>query len=381
MEREGENSEPKTQTGFRNKLKATLRVMKILIWGLGITSIFGGVLMGIRTPHSLWGLVPTAAFLFLSVLSLFRKEQPSGSGQLLWFVLCLCLIPLYFLRAQVWVPVVGGALFATYFWMHLESTGRSYPFMSVGCLLAGVLPLEVPWPNEQRCLLTLVGVGLTATLQGAWIIVCYLQGHRPPEQPEPGASSKEAVDKRTLRLLCLVFGTVGHVQIFSPAIERRIRMRYQSEIDQLQVLGFDYQFSDGETLPLLRMLLLFPALVVFTMWRKGEVIAIHDGTTYLVGHPVFISKNKTAFAEPSGLGTKFYTAFQDGSLLISKAYADGGMPSGSMIVKYAQEASIDETWAAHQERIAVLEAGGKRLDRRTSFHAYVEIERMESATR
>jgi hypothetical protein len=275
--------------------------------------------------------------------------------------------------------VAVAVLFALFFWVHSKSTGRSYLFLSTGCLLAGLLSLNVPWPNGQRCLLTLVGVGLTETLQGVWIVVRYLQGARPAEFSEPAASSNKSSDREQLRFIHLIFGTIGHVQVFSPELEQRIRTRYQTEISQLTDLGFNYQFSDGETFPLIRLVLLFPALVVFAMWRKREVMTIHDGTKHLVGHPVYISKNKTAFAEPCGLGTKFYTAFQDGSLLISTTYAVVGMPTGPMIERHGQKASISETWASHQQRIVELEAEGKCTDRQTSYLAYAEIEHKETA--
>jgi hypothetical protein len=94
---------------------------------------------------------------------------------------------------------------------------------------------------------------------------------------------------------------------------------------------------------------------------------------------VFISRNKTAFGYASGLGVKFYTAFQDGTLLVSKAYSDANIPAAPMIVKFAEKASISETWAKHQERIAALEAEGKCVDRQTSFQAYAEISYKETA--
>jgi hypothetical protein len=50
-----------------------------------------------------------------------------------------------------------------------------------------------------------------------------------------------------------------------------------------------------------------------------------------------------------------------------------------MIVKFAEKASISETWAKHQERIAALEAEGKCVDRQTSFQAYAEISYKETA--
>jgi hypothetical protein len=64
-----------------------------------------------------------------------------------------CLAGIFFMRAYDWASVAVGALFATFFWAHSKSAGRSYMFLSAGSLLAGVLSLQVPWPNEQRCLL------------------------------------------------------------------------------------------------------------------------------------------------------------------------------------------------------------------------------------
>jgi hypothetical protein len=379
VENERDGREPKTQSEFRRKLKIAVRVMRMFLGGIGFALLSGSGLLALRNPHSHWGIILELSPLILAVPDLFSEDERPGSGCLMGLALLGFLAGLFFMRAHYWAPVAVGALLATFFWARSKSTKRSYLFLSAGSLLAGLLSLEVSWPNEQRCLLTLMGVGVTMSLQGAWIIVRYLQGHRPAELTEPAASSKESLDKRTLSFLRLIFGTIGHVQIFSPDIEQRIRTRYQSEIDQLKDLGFDYHFSDGETFTLIRLVLLLPALVVFAMWCKREVMTIHDGTKHLVGHPVYISKNKTAFAEPSGLGTKFYTTFQDGSLLISTTYADGGMPAGPMIERHGQKASISETWASHQQRIAELETEGKRVDRQTGYQAYAEIEHKETA--
>jgi hypothetical protein len=382
MEKESVGTEPKTQNGFRDKLTTALRVMGEFIGGLAISSYFGSELLAIRMPHSNWRFAPFLILSIVLVLGLIRKDDTKVrvvSGCLWPVVVGGCVAGLFFMRAHDWVPLETGALFAIFFWARSKSTKRPYLFSSVGSLLAGVLSLEVPWPIEQRCLLTFVGVGLAVSLQGALIILRYLQGDRPAEFSEPAASSNKSSDIEMVRFMHLIFGTIDHVQIFSPELEQRVRARYQSEISQLQVFGFDYQFSDGETIPLFRLALIFPALVAFVMLCKREVFTIHDGTKYLVGHPVFVSKNKTAFAEPSGLGTKFYTAFQDGSLLISTTYAVVGMPAGPMIERHGQKASISETWASHQQRIEALEAEGKRVDRQTSYLAYAKIEHKETA--
>ena len=379
MERESVGIAPKTQSGFRSNLKMALRVMSMFLFGLWFTMVFGEILLEKRMPHSHWHVFLRLTILIVTGLGLFRKDKTKGVGQMLWFALCICFIPVYYQRAHDWAPVATGTLLAAFFWVYFKSAGRSYLFIPSCALLAGVFSLQVPWPNGQRCMLTFVYTGLAVTIQGAWTILRYLQGDRPPELSEPASAPNKSSDREMVRFIHLIFGTIGHIQIFSHELEQRIRKRYQSEISQLTDLGFDYLFSDGEAFSLFRLALILPALTVIHMRCNGEVIALDDGTKLLVCYPVFISRNKTAFGYASGLGVKFYTAFQDGTLLVSKAYSDANIPAAPMIVKFAEKASISETWAKHQERIAALEAEGKCVDRQTSFQAYAEISYKETA--
>jgi hypothetical protein len=174
------------------------------------------------------------------------------------------------------------------------------------------------------------------------------------------------------------FGAIQHVQICSPDLEQRIRVRYHSEIRELAGIGFDFMFLDGETFSLFRLPLLIPVIAVLGAMSNKEVITIHDGTKYLSGFPVFMSKSKTTWAHPIGLGVKFYTAFQDGTILVSKTFADDTV-YGPTIVLQARNASISDTWADHQKRIEVFEVEGKRIDRQTSFQAYAQISHEETA--
>lgn len=379
MERESESRKPKAQSEFRGKLKTAIRVMRTFLWGVGFATTTYAMLLELRDPHSHLHTWMVLFPLILTVPDILSKEKGTGSGGLMGFILSLSLAGLFFMRTQDWAPVAAGAIFAIFFRAYSKSTKRPYLFLSAGSLFAGVFSLQFPWPNEQRCLVTLVGVGITASLQGLWIILSYYLGDRPAEFTEPVNSTNNFPDREMIRLIHLIFGSIGHMQIFSHDLEQRIRRRYQSEIDQLESLGFDYLFSDGETFSIFRLLLLFPALVLIMMRSKREVITIKDGTKVLMGYPVYISKNKTAYGYVSGLGTKFYTVFQDGTLLVSKAYIDGDYISGPMIRKYAKKASIGETWADHQQRIAELEAEGKRVDRQTSFQVYAGLSYKETA--
>jgi hypothetical protein len=316
------------------------------------------------------------------ILSMLRKDDIKVSvvtGCLLPFGLGGCLAGLFFMRAHDWAPVAAGALFAMFFWVHSKSTKRPYLFLSAGSLLAGLLSLQFPWPNEQRLLLALVGVGLTATLQGAWIIVRYLQGHRPAEFSEPVASPNKSLDKDTLRFLTGLFGTIEPVQICIPEFEQRIRTRYQSETGQLTSLGFDHLFFFGEAIPLIRLLLLFPALIVFQMWLKRVPMTVYEETKNLSGNPVFASRDKTTYAHPNSLGVTFHTAFQDGTILATKNYGDPTDYGPTVEAQCMKDASISDLWTAHQRRTQELEADDKRIDRQISFQAYSEISRKETA--
>ena len=185
--------------------------------------------------------------------------------------------------------------------------------------------------------------------------------------------------KDSLGILVGLFGGIEYVQIYSPEFEQRIRTRYQSQSDQLMNLGFAPLFFIGETFPLIRLLLIFPALIVLMMWLKREVMTVQSGTKFLAGYPIFASGNKTAYGHPNGLGVKFHTAFQDGTLLVTKNYGDATGYAPITVVQGTKNASICDLWIGHQRRTQALEADGKRIDRQISFQAYAEISHKETA--
>lgn len=381
MEMGSEEKQPGPQAAVRTKLQTWLHVMRLFIWGLVFTSFSGAMLMEIRVPHSLWGswifMIP---LLISMIVGFLRKDEPSDRAQLRWFALCLCLIPVFFLRTHDWAPVVVGVLFAVYDRANLKATGRSYPFLPIGALFAGVLPLLVPWPNEQRVLLTFAGIGITASLQGAWVVLRYLQGHPLVEAPELPLFSKGSNDDRwLLRITHWITGPIGHVQITSPELEQRIRTKFQPEIDQLSGLGFDIIFFFGETFSIFRIVFLLPAIYLIDSWIKKVPITLHDGTKVLIGNPVFISKDKSSYAHPNLMGVTFNTAFLDGTILASKNYGYDSEHGPTIVFNHCPEASISDTWVEHQKRIELLEARGRSVDRQTSFQAYAEISSRETA--
>jgi len=318
VERESAGIGLKTQSCFRSNFQTALRVMRLFIFGLVISSYCGSELMAIRMPHSNWRFAPIPVLLIGMVLELVRKDDtkvPVVFGCLWPIVFGGCVTGLFFIRAIYLVPVAFGAVFAIFFWAQSKSKKIPYLFLSAGSLLAGALSLQAPWPNEQRCLLTLVGVGLTATLQGAWVIVRYLQGHCPAELLEPPSPPRKQSDRAFARIAHLICGRVESVQISNPELVQNIRTKYQAEITQLVDIKFDLLFFYGEAFSFFRLFLLLPAIYVIDMWIKRVPVSIHHGTKVLVGNPVFISKNKDAFGHPNTIGVSFDTLFQDGTIL------------------------------------------------------------------
>jgi hypothetical protein len=179
------------------------------------------------------------------------------------------------------------------------------------------------------------------------------------------------------RAVGLFFGRRSYIQIDSAELQQRIRDRYQAETGQLGMLGFAPLFAEGETFPVFRILLGFPAVILLQMRAKREVIAM-TGARVVIGFPIFASGDKTSYGHPSGLGVAFHTEFSDGTLLKTANY--GQDADAPMWVRRASKgASISETWTAHQSAIRSLEVSGNRVDSQFSFDGYAAILAREGA--
>ena len=177
--------------------------------------------------------------------------------------------------------------------------------------------------------------------------------------------------------LYATFGPIEGLHIFSPVAEERIRKRYEAPINRLTALGFNQLFIFGEAYSIFRLLLIVPAIILVLKLLRREVMSVQNGKV-VTAYPILAGGEKSAFAHPFGLGVKFHTAFEDSTLLISKTFV-GDTTNRPGIVVQQRQAGISEMWAEHQQRMRELEASGKRVNRDTSFPAYSEISRRESA--
>jgi hypothetical protein len=168
-------------------------------------------------------------------------------------------------------------------------------------------------------------------------------------------------------------GPVEHVQISSPTFEHRIQDRYCSESNQLSNLGFTRLFFYGEAFPLFRLLLIYPAFLFLIMWLNREVASIQNGSKLIFGYSVFISNDRTTYSYPLQLGMKFHTAFQDGTILMTKNFGGKTKYGPKVVAHILKNASISDTWAEHKKQIQTLEATGKQIDRQISFQTFSDI--------
>jgi hypothetical protein len=178
-------------------------------------------------------------------------------------------------------------------------------------------------------------------------------------------------------IMRIFFGKSEHVQVASPQLQQRARNRFKSEIDQLEKLGFDYAFLDGQNFFLFRIALLFPLLVQFMKLSFREVMTLTGAANLLTVYTVFVSRDKTTYAHSNGLGTVFETAFEDATILLTKNFGDSTGYGPVVIAQVMNKASISSMWAEHVWRIQMLETEGRHADHKPSFETYVRISREE----
>jgi hypothetical protein len=224
-------------------------------------------------------------------------------------------------------------------------------------------------PDFRRVFLFVVFIGML-------VVIVSVKSKRRETPSEP--ISPEG-NRTLIRFVHSVFGTIQHVRIDSPELDRRVRARYQAEINELNSLGFDYLCSDGETFSLFRLLLVLPAVVLIGMWSERMPVALR-GASILVGYPVLVSKIRSTITNPDGRRMKFFTAFTDGTLLVSGTYADP-TSRGPGIVRNFQPGTISEAWARHQARVEALVEEGKLVDRQGDHQAYVTMAERDTAAR
>ncbi len=358
--------------------RAGLKVTGTFFAGICIACYFGRWLPRVLLPRYPWwipaliAIVPMVLLCWLAWRWIRPRSKADTEYLLPFIALVLCWAPLQYFRHHGWAAPAAGVVVGAYAWEFARSRGRSWPIAVMGCLLAGTVAPLVPWPNALRLQLVFTCFGLAVALQGAWEIVRHVLGNRPEPGSQPTASDHRAF----LTFHSLVFGRIEYAQIVSPLLDQKVRARYKAEISELTRLGFGYCCSYAEAFLAFRLLLLFPAIVALLMLLKREVIRLGGGARFQTCHPLLTEGDHGAYAEAHSFGIQFYTAFTDGTFLVSGGHASQDC-EGPVMTKRWRWASVAEIWADHRSAIEVFEAAGRRVDRRGDFETFADMSRRE----
>jgi hypothetical protein len=167
----------------------------------------------------------------------------------------------------------------------------------------------------------------------------------------------------------------AYVEQHDLKVQARVRRRYTHECGELAALGFSEICFYSEQLGPYTGLLYFPMTLL--MLVKGEVLGGHGrfdvGGSYLLMY----HRDPSTIALPLGLGTKLYTGFTDGTLLVSASFDSCLQPSGDTVVKHSSKQPLEEAWQQHRQRVAEAIRQGKQVRTASDFEHYVEMSRQE----
>ncbi|HEX3891357.1 MAG TPA: hypothetical protein VHW46_02195 [Terracidiphilus sp.] len=178
---------------------------------------------------------------------------------------------------------------------------------------------------------------------------------------------------QTRRAFMTLFGQIEYADEVSPKVEERLRSRYREQIDEFTSLGFHRLFFQGQTFPILRLVMVFPAIVVALMFLNREVIALHRGGRFLIGHCILASADQTTYVQILRLGVLFATLFENGEVLISCNYGSDNLKWQKLTRHAYRGESTADTWTKHQQWVNSKEIQGTRADRSPSFEKFVNM--------
>jgi hypothetical protein len=167
-----------------------------------------------------------------------------------------------------------------------------------------------------------------------------------------------------------------YTQITDSDLQLRVRARYERETASLQRLGFRHLADCLEALGPFSAVYQLPVLLL-TLPKK-EVLVFPRPLRLAVACALLDHFEPPTIALCMGMGVKLYTAFTDGTLLISSTFRSQAVPGPlSAIVKSPPAPTVELACSNHQERIREMEGQGRVVERSTSFNDYVAMSRRE----
>ena len=156
----------------------------------------------------------------------------------------------------------------------------------------------------------------------------------------------------------------------------RVRRRFAAPISRLVGLGFGEICINRETGPAYSALAAFPTAVLMILRR--EVLALLPPWRLSGAFPLLVRIAPPTYAYPFGPGVKFHTRFEDGTALVSAAFASQLLPTVSNpISKQARRMSVEAGWDWHRQGVEGMIREGRNVHRNLGFAGFVEVCRLE----
>lgn len=166
---------------------------------------------------------------------------------------------------------------------------------------------------------------------------------------------------------------IKYQEIIEPTIIKRIKQKYQSDINLLTKEGFDKVYFFRERTASLGFITNFP--LFFIMLLKGEILAICKSLSLCVYHPVAFNAEYGTFALISATkGMKFYTGFKDGDWAVSKKPQVMSYDVlGDSVHHYTYDASLsaNDAWEFHNDKLAEWMTLGKQINIEAQSEDYI----------
>jgi hypothetical protein len=143
---------------------------------------------------------------------------------------------------------------------------------------------------------------------------------------------------------------VNYSQITGNRIQSRLNKRYGAEISALKNLGFHhlaYCLEDHGAFSALTQFRIIPLAL-----SHGEILTIKWPFRLASANILMAFENPPSIALCMGMGIKFYSAFYEGTVVISSTFMSAMVPrDGSKVIRLPPKRSLQETWSAHKAEV------------------------------
>jgi hypothetical protein len=142
----------------------------------------------------------------------------------------------------------------------------------------------------------------------------------------------------------------NYTQTTDHRIKSRLNERYHAEITALENLGFyhlAYCIEDHGPYSAIAQYRIIPLA-----FRHKEYLMIKWPFRLASANVLMASEDPPSIALCMGMGIKIYTAFSEGTVVISSTFFSSMVPrEGAKIIRLPHQRSLQEAWSAHKAEV------------------------------